>query len=334
MRPFAALERFFERIFERPSARLVHTRLQPIQLQRRVERAMENGRLSASDRIVVPNRYVVRLAPTDLRAFGDFADSLELELADAALRFARAHRYAVSDRPAVRLLADPAVDEADVRVDATFSDAPLAPPPPPAAEPVAIPIVRQPPVPEPVPAGIRADAHPRATAETPEAAPPDPALLLQADPPVPTARPPRWLDADQPIPEPPPVAVPARRGTPAGLDRLDPTRTMIFEVPTVDAPLVVLREVGPDGSQRQLTLDGGPVTIGRAMDNNLVLQDSRVSRYHGRLAARAGALVYRDLGSTNGSRVNGVDIDEVVLGAGDRIELGDTVLVVESVAAG
>jgi len=38
-----------------------------------------------------------------------------------------------------------------------------------------------------------------------------------------------------------------------------------------------------------------------------------------------------DLGSTNGSRVNGVAIDEVVLGAGDRIEVGDTVLVVESV---
>src|SRR5690242_8337151 len=144
MRPFAALERFFERILERPSARLFHARLQPIQLQRRVERAMENGRLSAADRVVVPNRYVVRLAPTDLRAFGDFADSLELELADAALRFARAHRYAVSDRPAVRLVADPSVDEADVRVDATFSDAPLAASPPTPPPPPAIPIVRQP----------------------------------------------------------------------------------------------------------------------------------------------------------------------------------------------
>ena len=57
-----------------------------------------------------------------------------------------------------------------------------------------------------------------------------------------------------------------------------------------------------------------------------------MSRHHGRLIARQGALVYRDLASTNGSRVNGVEIDEVVLGAGDRIELGDTVLVVESVA--
>jgi pSer/pThr/pTyr-binding forkhead associated (FHA) protein len=44
--------------------------------------------------------------------------------------------------------------------------------------------------------------------------------------------------------------------------------------------------------------------------------------------------VLTDLGSTNGSRVNGARVDEVVLGEGDRIELGDTVLVVESVSAG
>jgi pSer/pThr/pTyr-binding forkhead associated (FHA) protein len=41
--------------------------------------------------------------------------------------------------------------------------------------------------------------------------------------------------------------------------------------------------------------------------------------------------VLTDLGSTNGSRVNGVAIDEVVLGEGDRIQLGDTILIVESV---
>jgi pSer/pThr/pTyr-binding forkhead associated (FHA) protein len=105
---------------------------------------------------------------------------------------------------------------------------------------------------------------------------------------------------------------------------------MIFEVPEVESPLAILREIAADGAQRRLMLDGGPVTIGRATDNTLVLRDARVSRYHGRLQARSGALVYSDLGSTNGSRVNGIEIDEVVLGAGDRIEVGDTVLVVES----
>jgi pSer/pThr/pTyr-binding forkhead associated (FHA) protein len=39
--------------------------------------------------------------------------------------------------------------------------------------------------------------------------------------------------------------------------------------------------------------------------------------------------VYTDLGSTNGSRVNGVAVGELVLGVGDRIELGDTIIIVE-----
>ena len=44
-------------------------------------------------------------------------------------------------------------------------------------------------------------------------------------------------------------------------------------------------------------------------------------------------LVLTDLDSTNGVRVNGVRAAEVALGVGDRIEIGDTVLVVEAVSA-
>ena len=45
-------------------------------------------------------------------------------------------------------------------------------------------------------------------------------------------------------------------------------------------------------------------------------------------------LVLTDLESANGSRVNGVAISEVALGAGDRIEIGTTIFVVEAVSAG
>ena len=41
MTPLAAIERFFERLLERPSARLFRARLQPVQLQRRIERAKQ-----------------------------------------------------------------------------------------------------------------------------------------------------------------------------------------------------------------------------------------------------------------------------------------------------
>jgi hypothetical protein len=256
MRPLTSLERFLERLFERPSARLFRTRLQPVQLQRRLERAMESERLSGADRILVPNRFRIRLNPADMAAFADVAGSLAAELADGALSFARSHRYALADRPQVQLAEDSSVDAGEVRVDTRFAD------------------------PEPRPA-----AQSRSSTAS----------------------------ADQ-LP-----------------DAAVETRTMVFQAPMVDAPLAVLRELRPDGTQREVTVDGRLLTIGRARDNGLVLADTRASRHHARLQARRGTLVFADLGSTNGSRVNGIAVDEVVLGAGDVIEIGDTVLVVESV---
>ncbi len=105
--------------------------------------------------------------------------------------------------------------------------------------------------------------------------------------------------------------------------------TMVFTVPRPSAPAARLRLVDRDGTETFHEFDGSALSIGRAADNDLVLSDSRVSRHHARIVGRRGTLVYADLGSTNGSRVNGVQVGELVLGAGDRIELGDSVIIVE-----
>ena len=94
--------------------------------------------------------------------------------------------------------------------------------------------------------------------------------------------------------------------------------------PRPTAPRPGCASTVPGGASRSVDVDGTDLTIGRAADNDLVLGDGRVSRHHGRLTGRRGTLVYIDLGSTNGSRVNGVAVGELVLGAGDRLELGDT----------
>src|SRR5712675_1690472 len=117
--PMAALERFFERIFERQTARLFRTRLQPIQLQRRLERSMESARHRDGERTLVPNRYAIHLAPADLEALRAVHPSLAADLADAALAFARGHGFTLADRPTVALVADATVEVADVRVAAT-----------------------------------------------------------------------------------------------------------------------------------------------------------------------------------------------------------------------
>ena len=77
-------------------------------------------------------------------------------------------------------------------------------------------------------------------------------------------------------------------------------------------------------------LDETQVVLGRAPDLKLTLDHHTVSRRHAEVFCDPfGRWWIRDLGSTNGSRVNGVQVGELVLGAGDRIELGDTVIIVE-----
>lgn len=110
--------------------------------------------------------------------------------------------------------------------------------------------------------------------------------------------------------------------------------TRVFEVPIVHAPDAILDVKEPGRPARRIPVAGSPIRIGRAPECELVLKDSRVSRRHARLHARDGVLVLTDLGSTNGTRVNGHRVTEVVLGAGDRISVGDTNLVVEAAPAG
>ena len=130
--------------------------------------------------------------------------------------------------------------------------------------------------------------------------------------------------ATEPATDAPPLEVVAE-----GI-RGDGTQTLVFRRPAPPPARALIRVCAPDGTERTIEVDGTPIGIGRSPDNQLVLLDGRVSRQHGRLQARRGTLVYTDVGSTNGSRVNGIRVDEIALGLGDRLQVGDTVLVVET----
>ena len=64
------------------------------------------------------------------------------------------------------------------------------------------------------------------------------------------------------------------------------------------------------------------ITVGRAPDNTIHLDDPSVSGRHAELRAAGKAYQLRDLGSTNGTRVNGSPTSEVILHSGDRIRFG------------
>ncbi len=127
MQPIAAVERFLERLLERPTARLFHSPLQPIQIQRRIERTMESERRSAGARTLVPDHFRVHLAPSDVAALGARAEGLAASLADEALAFARSHGYVLEHAPTVELVADRTVPAAEVRVSVARTSAPVSP---------------------------------------------------------------------------------------------------------------------------------------------------------------------------------------------------------------
>ena len=64
----------------------------------------------------------------------------------------------------------------------------------------------------------------------------------------------------------------------------------------------------PDGTEQSHDLIDDQVSIGRAPDNGIELLDASVSSHHATLTLAENDYVFRDIGSTNGSRVNGKDI--------------------------
>ena len=78
---------------------------------------------------------------------------------------------------------------------------------------------------------------------------------------------------------------------------------------------------------QRYTVPPGRVRIGRGTENQIVLDDSRVSRSHAEILLRGNEWYLRDLGSTNGTYVNGYAVRERSLESGDRISLGGVELV-------
>jgi hypothetical protein len=78
---------------------------------------------------------------------------------------------------------------------------------------------------------------------------------------------------------------------------------------------------------RRMVVGPGGATLGRSRQCDVVINDPNVSRQHAELRPRGSSWVLTDLGSTNGSRINGhpVERSEVVR-PGDEIEIGATIL--------
>ena len=134
-----------------------------------------------------------------------------------------------------------------------------------------------------------------------------------------------WVElrAETPRPAPVPLAVPqpAAAAVPLPVPAAPPTHTSASQI---GARLIVIAPPTLAGTVFAL---GAETTIGRAAGCGVVIDDARVSKLHARLFLAAQKWMVEDLGSTNGTILNGDVLGQArPIQAGDRVQVGDVVM--------
>jgi pSer/pThr/pTyr-binding forkhead associated (FHA) protein len=94
----------------------------------------------------------------------------------------------------------------------------------------------------------------------------------------------------------------------------------------MDASFVLIKK---DGQRKVFPLAAGITIIGRHPNCDLRIPLMEISRRHCQLDCHGGLFVLRDLGSSNGTFVNGERIEESQLKPGDHIQIGQVTFVLE-----
>ncbi|MEO0321438.1 MAG: sigma 54-interacting transcriptional regulator [Myxococcota bacterium] len=122
-----------------------------------------------------------------------------------------------------------------------------------------------------------------------------------------------------------PVDAPLPAGAP------DPQRTEPLPLPAPGAPpALLLRVESPERRNRARCLEG-PLIVGSGFDSDLRLGDRSVSGHHLRLTPTGGAVCLEDLGSRNGTWVDGRRVGRLEVGPGTRVRVGRTDLLIVAV---
>jgi hypothetical protein len=325
--------------------------VEPAELARKLIKELEDSKVSRGGQPWAPDQYTVFLCREDYTRFRGHIDQLTVKLQDHVEKHVMSRRYATSGPISVELTLDPdlkpgyfgvlaerggssagrqggspapggrsvwdvpedleeAYEEDGAYREAAYERAPGGDPYA-SRPPVAPPMPRSPsvgtsiPVP-PMPAG----------------APPMPA----AAPPMPAAAPPLGPSYARPL------------GGPPSLDRATPQQPGYPAQPQPQAAPAGLprgggagsASAGPAGEPIVLKVNGqvhefpqGKVVIGRSHDVDLRIDHADVSRRHAMIYWSDGSIVVRDLGSTNGTMVNGYPIESTVVRPTDTIRIGN-----------
>lgn len=226
-------EQFMESMVEGSVARIFRNPVQPAEIAKRLERAMESHQTISVRRVIVPNIYRAFLNPQDFATFDPIRTEMEREMANYLSELASERNFTMLEHPRVELAEDAAVPRHNIQV----------------------------------------------IAETVEAAP----------------------------------------GTTGGTQVMSAT---VYQkvVPQAQSSAMLLQQT-PAGPQ-PIPLASTMLTVGRGLNNDIILEDTRVSRHHAQLRYKTRRFWLTDLNSTNGTYINGERILESALRDGDIISLG------------
>lgn len=97
-------------------------------------------------------------------------------------------------------------------------------------------------------------------------------------------------------------------------------------------PMRVALDVVEFGGQPRAFEGRAPVSVGRSSEADLMLRDPEVSRLHARFESRNGVVYVDDLGSSNGTFLNGRRVTESIeVREGDRVDAGTTRMVIREI---
>jgi hypothetical protein len=294
--PLNKFESFMQHIIEGPFAFLFPTRLQPAQVARRLERAMEDGALNQGDGwYIAPEIYDIYVSIKDHQQMQAVEAILKQGWENQLVQFARMHNYTLRVNPILRLHARANLRVGDVQIETAMIERGSG------AE-----------------SGImHTQQLSREELERLKAG----LAPGQVLPGITSA--PNPSQPNLPLPGPyggyaGSSSMPANAsGMPPPMQPMQP-----YSAPPMPQAWLTIR-LPHSPEKKDYRIDRPVVSIGRQLTNDIIVEDKRVSRYHAQIKYVDGQFIIYDLDSVNGITVNGVpSIRQHVLQNGDRFTIG------------
>ena len=286
--PLSKVESFMQRIVESPFAFLFPSKLQPAEIARKLERAMEDSiLLQGEGRRLAPDIYDIFLSYKDHQQLLPVEATLKKGWQDHLVQVARHHHYTLRVMPVLRLHATRELRPGMVRIEALLQDRQHAS----------------------VSDGTGAEVGPMAT----QALSAEQLAQLRAQ-----------LLPGQQLPGLPGAAIPPGSSTNKSSSSAILSGGFPQGAPVTSLPQAWLTIRLPQMAQKVYRIEKPVVNIGRQLTNDIIVEDKRVSRYHAQIKYQPnGQFTIFDLGSTNGITINGTPhLRNHTLRNGDRFTIG------------